>query len=144
MESGNRTIFVLSLKFTTANRGVNLLFEKSLKSNFLVAMNQGDAKTVLVCRQVRRSANLGVSVAELLVFDAVRNVMLDVFDLDDLVLSDATVAQDVPDWDSLSHIRLIVAVEKHFGIRFTTAEIEGLDNVGALVNAISARVSAAA
>ena len=73
----------------------------------------------------------------------VRTVMLDVFDLDELTINSATVAQDVPDWDSLSHIRLMVAIEKHFNIRFTTAEIESFVNIGALVEAISAKKSAA-
>lgn len=79
-----------------------------------------------------------------LVLEDVRKVMLDVFDLDDLTISAATVARDVPDWDSLSHIRLVVAIEKHFGIRFSTAEIEGFGDVGALVEAISAKTAAAA
>ena len=79
-----------------------------------------------------------------LVLEAVREVMLDVFDLDDLTISEATVAKDVPDWDSLSHIRLVVAIEKHFGIRFSTAEIESFGNVGALVEAISAKTASTA
>lgn len=53
-----------------------------------------------------------------------------VFDDDDLVLEAATMAQDVDGWDSLAHIRLIVSIEKAFGLRFSAAEISDLENVG--------------
>ena len=76
------------------------------------------------------------------VLEQVREIMLDVFDLDELTISDATTAKDVEDWDSLSHIRLVVSLEKHFGIRFTTAEIESFENVGALVRGVSQKLPA--
>jgi acyl carrier protein len=41
-------------------------------------------------------------------------------------------ASDVEAWDSLSHIDLIVALEREFKIKFTTAEISRLQNVGEL------------
>lgn len=62
--------------------------------------------------------------------------MVDVFDDDDLVITPETTADDVEEWDSLSHIRLIVAVERAFGIKFANAEIESLENVGDLIDAI--------
>lgn len=62
--------------------------------------------------------------------------MCDVFDVDDLQINDSTTAQDIEEWDSLSHIRLIVAIEQHFGIKFTSLEVEGFKSVGDLVAAI--------
>ena len=53
----------------------------------------------------------------------------EVFDDDDIVLSPGMTAEDVDDWDSLSHIRLIVAVEKEFGISFMASEVSSLENV---------------
>jgi acyl carrier protein len=53
-----------------------------------------------------------------------------VFDDDSLVLHDATTAQDVPGWDSMNHITVVVEAERHFGIKVRTAEIEALRNVG--------------
>ena len=76
------------------------------------------------------------------ILETVRETMLDVFDLDDLEISDKTTAKDVADWDSLSHIRLVVAIEKHYKIRFSTAEIESFDNVGAMVRCIAAKIAA--
>jgi acyl carrier protein len=49
-----------------------------------------------------------------------------VFDDATIALTAETTAADVAGWDSLMHINLIVAVEKHFGVRFATAEISRL------------------
>jgi acyl carrier protein len=57
-------------------------------------------------------------------------IFCDVFDDDDLVLEAATMAQDVDGWDSLAHIRLVVSIEKAFGLRFSASEISDLENVG--------------
>jgi len=65
--------------------------------------------------------------------------MEDVFDVDDLNIDDRTTAQDIEEWDSLSHVRLMVAIERRFGIRFKNSEIEALQNVGDLVKVIDAK-----
>lgn len=70
------------------------------------------------------------------VLEQIRDIMADVFDVDDLNVTPQTTAKDVEEWDSLSHIRLIVAIEQHFGIKFTTLEVEGFKTVGDLVAAI--------
>jgi acyl carrier protein len=57
-------------------------------------------------------------------------VFQDVFDDSSLEVKDDMTAADVEGWDSLSHINLIVAVEKEFRIRLTTGEVLGLNNVG--------------
>lgn len=67
------------------------------------------------------------------VISQVGEIMADTFDLDDLVVTPQTTAADIEEWDSLSHIRLVVAIERAFGIKFSNAEIEGLKNVGDLV-----------
>ena len=63
----------------------------------------------------------------------------DVFDDDDIVLSPSLTANDVDDWDSLSHIRLIVAVEKEFGISFTASEVSSLENVEQFANLVQSK-----
>ncbi len=52
------------------------------------------------------------------------------------MLRDDMTAADVKNWDSLNHIDLIVAVEREFKIRFTTAEVTTLKNVGALASLV--------
>jgi acyl carrier protein len=71
---------------------------------------------------------------------SVADIMRDVFDDDDLQIGLDTSADDVEDWDSLSHIRLIVAVERKFNFKFKNSEIESLKNVGELVNLIATKV----
>jgi acyl carrier protein len=67
-------------------------------------------------------------------------IFRDVFDDESLVLRDDLTAEDVENWDSLTHINLIVAIEKEFRIRFTTAEVSGLKNVGELEALVAAKV----
>ena len=70
------------------------------------------------------------------VLKKVTEICADVFELDDLVLTFETTAEDVEEWDSLSHLSIINEVEMGFGIKFTMAEIQGLKNVGSLVDTI--------
>jgi acyl carrier protein len=67
------------------------------------------------------------------------SVMRDIFDNPQLEISDTTTADDVDGWDSIMHVNLIVAVEKAFGISFTTKEVRGLANVGDLIQLIARR-----
>jgi acyl carrier protein len=63
-------------------------------------------------------------------------IFRNVFDDDNLVIDVSTTAQDVDGWDSLAHIRLIVAIEKSFGLRFSAAEISAVENVGQMAELI--------
>jgi acyl carrier protein len=63
-----------------------------------------------------------------------------VFDMDELTLSREMSAKDVPDWDSLAHIQLIVAIEKEFKVKFKTAEIVELKNVGQMIDLIGSKL----
>jgi acyl carrier protein len=71
--------------------------------------------------------------------DQVRDIMQDVFDRDDLQIDRTTTADDIEEWDSLSHVRLMVAIERRLKIRFKSSEIEKLKNVGELVDLINAK-----
>ncbi len=66
-------------------------------------------------------------------------VFQDVFDDEDIVLTDATSAKDIEDWDSLEHINLIGAVEKAFRMRFTMREVSGMKNVGEMMDILEER-----
>lgn len=63
-------------------------------------------------------------------------IFRDIFDDDDLAITILTSTQDIEGWDSLGHIRLVVAVEKFFGINFSADEINDAVNVGAMVELI--------
>ena len=62
------------------------------------------------------------------------------FDNKAINLNYDTVAKDVEEWDSLSHIQLIVAIEKSLKIRFTSAEIQCWQNVGQMVDTIEKKL----
>ena len=64
-----------------------------------------------------------------------------VLDNDSIILNLETTANDIEEWDSLTHIQLVVAIEKHFKIKFTASEIQGFKNVGEMCNAIASKVS---
>ena len=71
----------------------------------------------------------------------VKETIADVLDVDDLDIDETTTADDVEEWDSLSHVRLMVALERRFGIKFTNSEVESLTNVGDLVKMIDAKTA---
>jgi acyl carrier protein len=71
---------------------------------------------------------------------AVNEVFRDVLENPDVVVSDTTTAADVPEWDSLSHVQLVVAIEKRFKLRFTAAEIQGFKNVGEMCGALARKL----
>lgn len=71
------------------------------------------------------------------IFAALSEVFADVFDRDDIELTETTTAKDVAGWDSLTHIALLAAVEDEFSIRFDMKEVQGLKDVGAMADAIA-------
>ena len=71
------------------------------------------------------------------ILEKLNGIFTDVLDNDDIKINETSTANDIEEWDSLSHIQLIVAIEKHFKIRFTTAEITSYKNVGEMADGIS-------
>lgn len=74
------------------------------------------------------------------IIEQLTEVMGEVFDLDELEYDESMSAADIEEWDSLSNIRFVVAVEKEFGIRFSNSEIEAIENVGQLTALISSKL----
>ena len=74
------------------------------------------------------------------IYERLTRVFHDVFDDDSIQLSPATTAKDVDGWDSLTHLRLLLTVEKTFKIKFTNSEIAKLERVGDLADLIQSRV----
>ena len=70
------------------------------------------------------------------IYEKLNEIFCDVLDLDDIELSDETTANDTEEWDSLAQIQLVVAIEKAFGLKFTSQEIVEWKNVGDMVMSI--------
>lgn len=70
------------------------------------------------------------------VFTKLDEVFQDVFDNEEIRVSDETTAEDIEDWDSLEHIGLIVAVEHAFGIKFGMGQVTKMKNVGEMADII--------
>jgi len=76
--------------------------------------------------------------AELL--GTIRDVLADVLDNDSLQLTESSTADQVEDWDSINQVKLLIGLEKELGIRFASSEVEGLKNVGALIDVLEKKV----
>jgi len=76
------------------------------------------------------------------VWSRLTGIFHDVFDDEDIVIGPETVAEDILEWDSLSNIQLLVAIEKAFdGVKFNTGEVANLKNVSEMVDVILQRSS---
>ena len=83
-------------------------------------------------------------------YEVLNEIFREVFDDETLTVGPATTAEDIEDWDSLEHITLIsaverehinlvVAVEKKFGVKFNIGEVNGMNNVGEMIETILKR-----
>lgn len=63
-----------------------------------------------------------------------------VFDDESIALKPEMTAVDIEEWDSLAHIRLVISVEKEFGVKFSAAEVGALKNVGDFIALIKRKL----
>jgi len=66
-------------------------------------------------------------------------IIQDILDLEGLNITEGTTASDLEDWDSLAHVQIIVGIEKHFGVKFGSLEIEQFNSVGDIINGVTAQ-----
>jgi len=75
------------------------------------------------------------------IYDKLTGVFRDVFAEEHIVVKPETTARDIEGWDSLAHVRLILTIERVFGIKFSAYEVNQLGNVGQLADLIRAKHS---
>ncbi len=72
--------------------------------------------------------------------ETLNGIFREVFDDPSIILKRETTADDIDEWDSLSHINLVIAVETKFNIRFALGELQTLKNVGEMVDLIEKKI----
>jgi acyl carrier protein len=75
------------------------------------------------------------------IYQQLRQVFRMIFDDLQVELTPETSAADIPEWTSFNHVNIIVATEQAFKIRFSTSDIESLNNVGQLVTLIRSKLA---
>ena len=73
--------------------------------------------------------------------EKLQSVFVDVFNEEDLRISNSTNSDDIEEWDSLNHIALVLSIEKCFNIRFMTGEILSLKDVGEMIQLLEEKTS---
>lgn len=74
------------------------------------------------------------------ILEKVQGIFCDVFDNEELLVTAETSPDDVEDWNSLSYIQLVVAIERNFGLKFTSKEILSWGNVGEMCKEIAKKM----
>jgi acyl carrier protein len=75
------------------------------------------------------------------IFTRLTEVFQDIFDDENITVDETTTPDDIEDWDSLEHIRLISAIESEFKVRFNMSQISAMKNVGEMADIISEKVT---
>lgn len=73
--------------------------------------------------------------------DEVQSIFRDILDQPELVLTRDSNAYTVDDWDSLAHVNLVAAVERHFKVKFALSELQSLRNVGEMLDLVEKKLA---
>lgn len=63
-------------------------------------------------------------------------VLRSVLGLERSQVHERVTRETVPEWDSLRHVKLMLELQKEFGVRFSATEVMGLDSFGAILAAL--------
>lgn len=74
------------------------------------------------------------------IFEKLTEIFRDVMDNDEIVLEENTTAEDIEEWDSLTHVQLIEKIEAVLGVKFSAKEMMSWDEVGELVDSIEEKL----
>jgi acyl carrier protein len=109
-----------------------------LFARFAFSHNGVPGIDTLVCFRLKELENPNVISGE--INSKLTTIFRDVFDDPDLTPNREMTADDVSEWDSLSHVRLILTIEKVFRVKFTASQIGNLKNVGDLMDFLQSKL----
>ena len=75
------------------------------------------------------------------IIEKLQDIFCDVFDNEDIKLTEATCAEDIEEWDSIGHVQLIKELQTQFNIVFTAQEMRSWDDIGEMADAILSKIS---
>ena len=87
---------------------------------------------------MERSDDVTMSLDE--IYQKLTEIIRDLFDDDSLVATPDLTADQVDGWDSFAHLRLMLTVERTFGVDFAASQITSLKNVGELADLIQSKL----
>ena len=119
MHKGQKSVIVISISRRTADRQ-----ERYVES-----------------QTEERRKGTGIAMSREEVFERLNEVFRDVFDDEEITVTDGTTADDIEEWDSLEHINLLAAVEQEFGMKFRIGQIKKKKNVGEMADIILSQIS---
>lgn len=70
----------------------------------------------------------------------ISEILGDLLEIDDLVLSADSSADDFAEWDSVNHVRLLIGLEREYGFEFATNEVGMVENVGELATLVQKKM----
>ena len=74
------------------------------------------------------------------IYEKLNEIFREVFNNPEIYLTPETTADDIEEWDSMTHMNLIMMVELRFGIEFEQSEVMGLENVGELAELVGKKL----
>lgn len=74
------------------------------------------------------------------ILEKIQDILRDIFDDDELAVTETTCAADVEGWDSLQQISIIAAIEYEFKVKFSLTDMKNAENVGQLADVIAQRL----
>lgn len=119
MHKGQKSVIVISISRRTADR----------QERYVESQNE------------ERRKGTGIAMSREEVFERLNEVFRDVFDDEEITVTDGTTADDIEEWDSLEHINLLAAVEQEFGMKFHMGQIVAMKNVGEMADIILSQIS---
>jgi acyl carrier protein len=75
------------------------------------------------------------------ILNTVQEIFRDIFDEDNLLVQDNTSPDDIEEWDSLNHIKIVSVIENEFKIKFALSELKDMKDCGAMIDSITEKQS---